>query len=335
MENQSIDENNNSSWHQRFVNHKHSTFFIAILVLVVATAIAFWMTAPVQKNPKQSLNQQNLATQESTESGGWRTFRSPSSQYGFEIQYPSNWSVKHYAYPTILIIHENQKDFIKISPTDVAEEYAFDAKDPICDIETITFAGKKALDCKTGAQTGDFRYVRVIDPTQPKWGDKNELSYTVYESDREDADDILATFKFIDPKNDPTASWTTYLVNEYGFEFRYPAEVFEDGSSDSDGSWLEMNFHDKVDRQRLGFSVYVNHPGLDFGDKKDIFRGTANVDGIKADKIVLEEIGGHEQGTKTVVYTFSYGEDKYTVVGRGISSNDDLEEILSTFQIWR
>jgi len=199
MENQPIEPNNQEPIHKRFMNHKLASVGIAVAVLAVATCIAFWQKSPVEAPSQQPIVTQPLV-QEPDGTADWRTYY--DVEYGYEFKYPKSWWIDELNHPVVLVKKDNHNgSFVSINPVNVSEEWAFRTEDPPCSDNTdlpegqISFAGKTAKECRGASQVSEYRYLRIVNPSHPRWQINNELGYHL--EDSAEADKILSTFKFI------------------------------------------------------------------------------------------------------------------------------------------
>jgi len=327
MENEPITSNNQEPIHQRFMNHKLASVGIAVVVLAVATGIAFWQKSSVEA-PSQQPN----------EMSDWKTYS--NTELGVEFNYPTNYVLSSGESRVELSSSQVCKDNLKTSS----------AWQLNCVVYTLLVQGNKITGPKTTAtQVAGYPAERFedqggmwegVEQTYIQFNKDNKWyisSISYHSTNKSVAENILnqvilsLRFDGSQSVETNTNGWETYSNAKYGFEFKYPAQKFN--SQVSDTSWFELSLHDKIDRQMFSLSVSVNQPGRGAAGTAT-YRGKINIGGVTADKVIMELTEGHEKGWKTVYYTFTNRGNEYLIIGSGISSNDQADEIVSTFKFF-
>ncbi len=158
--------------------------------------------------------------------------------YGFSIDYPSDWEVKE---------NGNDKSFIFVAPIKLGATFANTTKitidtsavqrgaamdeplNPSCN--ESTFATKTARECESQAENYYGKDIRIMDTTGTKWASNNVISVSIDSSNlglKPIFLKIISTFKFTEPTSQTdTPGWKTYSNPQIGISFQYPTSLGE------------------------------------------------------------------------------------------------------------
>jgi len=275
----------------------------------------------------------------------WQTYR--NEEYGFEFKFPGGWFV-------------NEPEDLKDSPLGLNYYSSFDftvggapieisvKEDNALDnmkaslLELGILVGEKIVDVDGAASTELKSYA-------PPGTEDSLITSSVYiphngqfivffdsarlEKTSIEFDQILSTFKFIEPEVD-TSDWQTYRNEEYGFELKYPGDYdYWEASyppNSQSGLLIDIGFRPD-DIQGSVFVVRVSGLSLE----NLIVKNPSSYGEITNDKIEVDEstgikFSGHLPriiGLEKDNYTFFFETS-------GIRKKDALvfDQILSTFK---
>lgn len=156
----------------------------------------------------------------------WKTYT--NTEYGFEVKYPVGGQVDELDSKIVIFSDAKNREvgggvstiIVWQSPTDTISRGA-----------KSTFAGKTAYKEVVPSEIGND-FSRIVVPLG-----RNDI---VIDSPLNNTglDQILSTFKFIEPISAVPVDWKTYTNTQYGFEFRYPG----DWSAPVPEGGIPMNF---------------------------------------------------------------------------------------------
>ena len=147
---------------------------------------------------------------------------------------------------------------------------------------------------------------------------------------------------------DKTASWKTYINEDYGFEFKYPENLevniqFDqknvnlkpENPNNETFNWFQMSLSNKENIELFDFSLSINHPGVGFEGMEEVSEATINIDGVQFRKDVLlytdDDYKVNNSGKGLILYGFHSGDNGYMVVADK-SFEKLLDQIISTFK---
>jgi len=204
---------------------------VVILVVVAGGGVLAWQYGWIGKSSAPTPTPQVTSIPQPAptpdETAGWQTYR--NEEYGFEMKYPSEYSIKKYtgANDTYLIMIEFSKyDVVEIpmpqpylsvgvynEPSDINEWLQQNGLGEGWNKnENFLVDGKKAIYLTGGFELGAKPI--VIIPYQNKIFRLENYATSYF-------DQMLSTFRFIEPID--TSNWQTYRNEEYGFEIKYPS----------------------------------------------------------------------------------------------------------------
>lgn len=205
-------------------------------------------------------------TEEIDDMANWQTYR--NDEFGFEIMYPPTWKVGTLdAFPAISIYKEGEPPFshhpnatqVSILPQGLGSEASYGESKLVS--QNLTGAEElKEIEfflSNNGEARGFFiTFIDVPNNWESYgyvWGGVEVQDYSLEEEtvggepadyplllvkgsvdsqEQQTIQQILSTFRFIDTA--VTSSWQTYRNDQYGFEFKYPADWhFKAGSYNS------------------------------------------------------------------------------------------------------
>ncbi len=164
---------------------------------------------------------------------GWKTYR--NEKYGFEFKYPRDYLLNDStstegipAYDVHIQLRENDRDHIWIMRDYLGFENTKKAFERYFFIDLNQVMTKEYQVNNYEVLLGSFT-APVVSSTRAAII-SNGKSYVGFqtlfpEQESELLDQILSTFKFIEPNSAvDTSNWKTYKSKELGIEFRYPSE---------------------------------------------------------------------------------------------------------------
>jgi len=181
-----------------FLRKSYIYVFIVTLVAVLGT---FFILKQIQQLGGEEVNsilpdKPNLKSSvEISDMADWQTYR--NEEYGFELQYPKNWVfLESFSYEKGFFISSNK------SKLGILPRGEFDSGLPWSDpmVKTGLFAGKGTEITEWDLKgEGKAIWYKLIDNI-PNWTNANRIEVQVAKEDFETFNQILSTFKFIEPK---------------------------------------------------------------------------------------------------------------------------------------
>ena len=204
------------------MNHSHKLLwiFLGIVVLLIGSIAiyGFYNITPI------SIHLENPRATTTDSTADWKTYR--NEKYGFEFKYPGEWTpeVVDRKYPSLTLFKDRKNnEMIRLWTPILETSYP----DIIIQTDQIKVSGSEKTIQKRLTKDGENNPpTYFID--RATWGD-NSGELIMQMSNLQDEklklfDKILSTFKFTDTVD--TSNWKTYRNEKYGFEFRYPTNIF-------------------------------------------------------------------------------------------------------------
>lgn len=203
---------------------KKSTLIYLSIISILFTAVLYLLFLNFNKSP--SLSESTTPTYSDSPTADWQKYT--NSIYNFTLEYPSKYVIYHDGITAneryLLKLYTEKQNFVFLEISK-SECYKLENSGPYQNIQSenirqIKIAGYESTVVeRNGAY--DRRYLKAC-------FNKDGYSYffdTDFEQNSPDSvdiikefDNILSTFKFINP----TADWKTYENKQYGLSFKYP-----------------------------------------------------------------------------------------------------------------
>jgi len=240
-----------------------------------------------------------------------------NSEFGFEMQYPESWAVKVLEKGSLVTAEAVRIAFMQGN----VEKLIFegDYHDYSYAESHVGFQGKQKIGNLTFDTVGGSTSLFFI-----KGAGGRGYHFEVKKMDSE-IESVISSLKFVDSE---TANWKIHTNSEFRFELKYPETELLEETPNVD--WVVLALHDREDRQRFNFTINVDQPGMGFEGYNIVSRSTVAIDGVKANKQILEVSDGHEKGTKVVLFIFMKDNHEYLIQASGEIERAD--EILSTLR---
>ena len=180
------------------------TILVALGIVLVGGGIWYY-TKPVTSLPAQSSPDIQDLTAD------WKTYR--NEEYGFEVKYPSFFEVAFRDdYVTDLIALSDKigsaSDIVILPQGEHDRGLPFE--DPVK--SDVVLGGIRAQQL----EWSHLKIIYIKDPLR-NWNQHGRVEVLYENSSKDLLDQILSTFKFIEPTVD-TSTWKTYRNEQYGFE---------------------------------------------------------------------------------------------------------------------
>ncbi|MBI2624276.1 hypothetical protein HYW67_02165 [Candidatus Parcubacteria bacterium] len=210
-------------------------FGLVLIGLTISVANAFLDTTvwqlETQRYLAEPIDRRTGFAGSTLDTSTWKTYR--NEQYGFEVRYPRNWSfdvMPRYNNDGQIAVPQSEFWFTdpilyRLIVEPFGTEVAFNALDLITEKETNlngTVARRREFGDTDGVyevvidQFSNTKYpafaVSFIPINAREYIDPGKVS---------ELDQILSTFKFIEPVD--TSTWKTYRSEKFGLAFRYPS----------------------------------------------------------------------------------------------------------------
>jgi|GEM_PF-2333614 len=270
---------------------------VVLAVALVATGVYVYQTQIVSKPvpartqnnqgiikpTEQPTTEQNKITEQpqpENETAGWQTYR--NDYLGFKIKYPKDWQVEKTMGDTkgIKIKKLTGESFLEIIKNSNTKKLSLDEW-----FEEATIVGGRPT-VKVGAQAtfiNDIKAYKLysgLEPPNPFFevigianAQKMIFSINAYSENTNDEkilEEMLSTFKFIEPQDIDTADWQTYRNENWGVEMKIPSFLeikAEENSSSFWGNklWLHFNFKGLPDQNDkcVGKEFFVSYSVID------------------------------------------------------------------------
>jgi hypothetical protein len=312
--------------HRHFLNKKFALTFVILALVGVGAYAGIWWWG--NQNSKVAVPS---ATPDPT--AGWQTYT--NTQFGYSFKYPADWKLTEYTdgvdveppssdgHNTYFGVSIDSRTWSQVqtefNKPGVADQFV---------VQDIVVDGipAKEYGVKSGNQTAGSIFLTFSNTTYHISLFRPAINPTAVKT----VNDILSTLKF---NNSATIStWKTYHNEQYGFEFKYPAD-WKLTLNLLPNSFQEFLVQNTSNKQAVRVSVSSGYPDI-LGDYKYGQPSNKSVGGVSAQEIISKDIcdAGECSGsvvelwTKKNNYFFSfifYGTQDISSV---------YDQILSTFK---
>lgn len=358
-------------------NINKTTILVFFLLVVAISGILIWQSWLKGKAPSPSPTITPIIAPTDI-TANWQAYT--NDEYEYEIKYPEDWD-RTMCLKSIIIAPKEIVELLKeaqcavgggkglvltinyrtkeqyesvILPNRITDEYK------IVTLESVIVNGLEAkrytsefIEDTSLAAKGEI-YTDVLVPCQGGY-----LEITLLDNQYLDIfNKMISTFKFLEPlKKDELADWQTYRNEEYGFEFKYPANIKNLAGENEETIWIDKfkqclsgGFEYKFDYLNsfrvlacpLGNETFqqwiLREDSVCIDGLDEILRNAENitVDGRQGIKIVSPP-GFCESGHSIVIAAYFYDNSMiYRFVLYDTETSQEKEEffnqILSTFK---